>query len=131
GHGLLDVLAHVFLWIELRLLGQEADAGAFRRKGLAGEVLVDPGHDAQQRALAGSVRAQHADLGAGIERQPDALEDLLALRRDLAQVLHREDVLRCHTDLPPQQPSCWTSETAILSQLRGAGDAGTLRRAVT
>ena len=59
--------------------------------GLADEVLVHARHDAQQRALAGAVGAEHADLRAGEEGQPDALEDL-ALRRDhLAEVLHRED----------------------------------------
>ena len=36
--------------------------------------LSMPGHDPQQRALARAVAAQHADLGAGIERQPDILE---------------------------------------------------------
>ena len=66
------------------------------REGLAREVLVHAGHDAQQRALAGPVAAQDADLGRRVERQPDALQDLLALRRDLAEVLHGEDVLRCH-----------------------------------
>ena len=38
---------------------------------------VQPGHDAQQARLARAVRAQDADLGAGVERQPDALEDNL------------------------------------------------------
>ena len=36
---------------------------------------------------------EHADLGAGQERQPDVLEDVLVRRIDLAQALHREDVL--------------------------------------
>src|SRR5262249_22314935 len=68
-----------------------------------GEVLVDTGHDPEHRALAGPVGSQDADLRPGIEAQPDALEDLLALRGDLPQVLHREDVLGSH-------------ETAILSR---------------
>ena len=79
--------------VELRLLGQVADAGALGRERLAREVLVHPGHDAEKGRLAGPVRAEDADLGVPVERQPDALEDLLALGRDLAQVLHGEDEL--------------------------------------
>ena len=73
---LLDVLGRV----ELRLLRQVADLEARRRPRLAEELLVDAGHDPQQRALAGAVVAEHADLGARVERQPDPLQDL-ALRR--------------------------------------------------
>ena len=42
-----DVLAHRFRRIELRLLRQIADASAFGGPGLAGELRVDAGHDAQ------------------------------------------------------------------------------------
>ena len=57
-------------------------------------VVVEAGHDAQQRALAGAVGAEHADLRAREERQPDVLEDDLVGRIDLPQPLHGEDVLR-------------------------------------
>ena len=69
------------------------------RPGLAQEIRVHAGHDAQERALAGAVRAEHADLGAGEEREPDALQDLPLGRDDLAKILHREDVLVRHRDL--------------------------------
>src|SRR4029450_1243729 len=62
-----------------------------RWKGLAREVLVQPGHDPQERALARAVRSEDADLRPGIEGQPDPAQDLLPLGRDLAQVLHGED----------------------------------------
>ena len=56
-------------------------------------VLVDAGHDAQQRRLAGAVEAEHADLGAREEGQRDVLEDLALGRNDLAHAVHRVDVL--------------------------------------
>src|SRR5581483_2200666 len=64
--------------------------------GLAEEVLVEPGHDAEQRGLAGAVRPQDADLGARKEGEVDPSEDLALGRDDLAQVPHGEDVLRRH-----------------------------------
>ena len=51
-HRLLDVARARLLGVELRLLRQVADADAVGRLGLAEEVLVDAGHDPQQRRLA-------------------------------------------------------------------------------
>ena len=58
---------------------------------------VDAGHDPEERALAGAVRAEHADLGARVEREVDPLQDL-ALRagRDLLEIAHGEDELGRH-----------------------------------
>src|SRR5690606_26789486 len=70
-----------------------ADAVALTEERLAAEVLVDTGHDPQQRRLAGAVVTEHADLGAVVEGEPDPLEDLLTLRRGLAQVFHGVDEL--------------------------------------
>ena len=79
--GLLDVAADVEARVERRLLGHVADGDPRRRPRRAEEVLVEPGHDPQQRALARAVAADHADLGPRVERQPDVLEDfLLAVR---------------------------------------------------
>src|SRR5690606_33732565 len=64
--------------------------------GLAEVLLVDARHDAEERALAGAVRAEDADLRARQEGQPHALQDLLVRRVDLADVLHREDELVRH-----------------------------------
>ena len=61
----------------------------------ADEVGLDPGHDPQERALARAVAADHADLGSGIERQPDVLEDLF-LAVGLGEVFDGEDVLSRH-----------------------------------
>ena len=82
--------------VEQRLLRQVADPHAVRRLRFAEKILVDAGHDAQQGRLAGAVGADDADLGAGIEREIDPLEDLALGRDDLAQVPHREDVFAGH-----------------------------------
>ena len=70
--------------------------GAGERAGVAEKIGVHAGHDAQQRAFARAVGAEHADLGAGIEREIDPLEDLLAGGHDLAEVAHGEDVFAGH-----------------------------------
>jgi hypothetical protein len=66
--------------IELWLLLEQADGRAGRQLRLAAILLVDPGHDPQQRRLAGAVEAEHADLGAREERERDVLEDLFVVR---------------------------------------------------
>ncbi len=76
GDGLLDVALHILLGVEVRLLLQQADGVSLGQLSLAVELLVSPGHDAQQRALAGAVATQHADLGAGVEGKPDVFENL-------------------------------------------------------
>ena len=51
------------------------------------------GHDLEQRRLARAVQADDADLGAGEERQRDVLQDLLAPRIGLGELVHVIDVL--------------------------------------
>ena len=63
---------------------------------LALKILVDAGHDAEQRRLARAVGAEDADLRAGIEGQPDAARISRLRRDDLAQVLHDIDELGSH-----------------------------------
>ena len=88
-----DVAQHVLVGVELRLLRQVADLDAGGGPGLAVDVLVHAGHDLEQGRLAGAVDAEHADLGAGQERQRDVLHDLPAAGIDLGDVLHHVDVL--------------------------------------
>ncbi len=95
-HRLLHVLEDALPGVQLRLLGEVPDARALRGEGLSREVPVEPGHYPQKRALAGAVRPQDPDLGVRIEREPDPAQDLFSLGRDLAQVLHGENVLGGH-----------------------------------
>jgi hypothetical protein len=57
------------------------------------DLGVDARHDAQQGRFTGAVQAQHADLGAREEGQGDVLEDFTLGRHDLADPVHRVDVL--------------------------------------
>ena len=96
GDAVHDVAHHVLRRIELRLLRQVADARAFGRPGFAGELLVEAGHDPEQRRLARAVRPEHADLGVRVEGEVDVLEHLLAARKGLRQALHVIDELARH-----------------------------------
>ncbi len=96
-NALHHVAADVEGGVELRLLREVADAGALGGPGLAGEVLVEAGHDLEQGRLAGAVGADDADLDAGQEAQADVLEQLLAAGNALGHPVHVKDVLvGCH-----------------------------------
>ena len=95
-HAVLDVAAHVLALVELGLLLEQPDGGAGSELRLAAELGVAPGHDPQQRRLAGAVEAQDADLRAGHEGQRDVLQDLLVRGMRPGQLVHREYVLTGH-----------------------------------
>src|SRR5690606_5513639 len=78
------------------LLREVADPDAGEGARVAEEIVVHPRHDPEQRGLARAVRPDHADLGAGVEGEVDALEDLAGRGHDLPQVPHREDVFAGH-----------------------------------
>ena len=90
----LDDVAHRVLGIEVRLLFEEADLDAGLRTGLALDLGIAARHDAQQRTLARAVQAEHADLGAGEERQGNVAKDRPLRRNDLRNPVHRVDKLR-------------------------------------
>jgi hypothetical protein len=96
GDAVLDVAAHVLVGVELWLLLEHADCRAGRELRLAAVLRVLPGHDPQQRGLAGAVETQDADLRAREERQGDVLQHLLVRRVRPAQPVHRIDVLARH-----------------------------------
>ena len=79
--------------IQGRLLGQVPDPDPLGRAGIALKIRIDPGHDAQQRALPGAVGAEHSDLRAREECKVNPLQDFPARRDHLAEVGHGEDVL--------------------------------------
>ena len=120
-HGLLrrDALHHVLadglVRIELGLLGQVADPRPLGDPAIARELGVDAGHDPQQRALAGAVDAEDADLGVGIERQIDVLQDLPVARIDLGETLHMVNELPGHC--APLHCAFWASAA---SEMRGS-----------
>ena len=60
----LDVAAHIPPLVEPRLLLEHSDGRPRREPYLASVLGLDAGEDAQERALARSVRADDADLGA-------------------------------------------------------------------
>ena len=97
-HPVGHVPGHVLVRVELGLLGQVADGEAGREPGLAAEAVVLAGHDAQQRGLARSVGADHADLRPRIEGQVDALEHLAVGRIEACETAHGVDELGGHGD---------------------------------
>jgi|GEM_PF-3791083 len=89
----LDVAAHILTGIELRFLRQVTDIDAGLRPCLAVDLGIQPGHDAQQRGLAGAIQAQHADLGARKEGQGNVAQDMPLRSDDLRDAIHCVDVL--------------------------------------
>ena len=91
-HRFLDHLAHRLAVVQLRLLFQQADAVAGGEGDVALVALVLAGDDAQQRALAGAVEAEHADFRAVVEAEADVLENgPVAGREGAADAAHGED----------------------------------------
>ncbi len=99
GDPLLDVAAHVLGLVELGLLLEQAHGGVRGELGLAVELGVDAGHDPQQRRLAGAVVTEHADLGAGEERERDVAQHLPVGRIAARELVGGEDVLSRHLPL--------------------------------
>ena len=90
---LLHRLAHGLVGIELWLLRQVTDLDAGHGGGFAVDFFVHTRHDFEQGRLARTVEAQHADLGAGEERQGHVLQDLALGWHRLADAVHRKNVL--------------------------------------
>jgi hypothetical protein len=78
------------------LLRQVADTQSVGGTRLAEEIRVDAGHDAEQRALARAVGAEHADLGARDRTTARCPSGSPAWGDDLAEVLHEVDELMGH-----------------------------------
>jgi hypothetical protein len=77
----------------LRLLWQVAHLDAGLRARFAFEVGVYAAHDLEQRGFARAVEAEHADLGAGEKRKTDVAQDDALGWHNLANPVHRVDVL--------------------------------------
>jgi hypothetical protein len=102
-----------------RFLLEIADPRPLRDPRLPVIFLVDAGHDPQQRRFTGTVDAEHADLGIGIERQMDIIEHLAVARIGLGQTLHEIDELARHR----VKPSCvWGFAAADVAALLQKGN---------
>ena len=88
GDTLHDVFADGLGLVERRFLRQIADPRALGDPAVAREILVDAGHDPQQRGLARAVDAEHADFRVRVEGQMNVLEHLAVARVGLGQTLH-------------------------------------------
>ena len=84
----LDRFADGLFRIELRLLLQVSDRQLGERFGLALDLRIDAGHDAQQRRFARTVEAEDSDLRTGQKAEGDVLENLALRRDDLADAVH-------------------------------------------
>ena len=96
GDAVHDVALDVLGRVELGLLAQVADGEAGGQAGLAGEPVVEPGHDPEEGGLARPVRTDDADLGARVERDRDVLEDRLVRRVMPGELERRVDELVGH-----------------------------------
>ena len=92
-HAGFNAFAHGVRVIELGFLRQVTDVQVRHGGGFALDLGVDAGHDFEQGRLAGTVGAQHADLGAGEKTQRHILQDLPLRRHGLRDLVHGENVL--------------------------------------
>jgi hypothetical protein len=122
GDRYLHVLEHVFRRIEPWLLLEEPDRVSLAEERLSDEFGVGSRHDAQQRALARAVCAQHADLGAVEERQPDTFQDLALGRNHLAEVLHGVDEVGRHGSAS-EVGDAWADEAGRMREGRASAQA--------
>ena len=91
--GGLDVLVDVLRLVERRFLLEDAHAVARGEARVSVGDLFHARHDLEQRGLAHAVRTYDADLGAGVERHRDVVQDdLVAVR--LARLVHLVDEFR-------------------------------------
>ncbi len=74
-HRFFHNLDHCFCFIEFWFLFEKPDRVAFRRGNFADVVMVDAGHNAQQRGFARAVQTEHADLGAVIKPERNIAQD--------------------------------------------------------
>ncbi|MNQ59466.1 hypothetical protein D3C85_737140 [compost metagenome] len=91
--GFLDHFTHGLGRVQDRFLWQVADVQLRHWTGFAVKLGVDAGHDFQQRGFTRTVEAEHADLGAGEERQRNVFQDFPLRRNNFAQPMHGEYVL--------------------------------------
>ena len=65
----LNVAADIFFWVKLWLLCKVANLDPRLRTGLALNIRVDARHNLEQCRFSRAIEAQHANFGAGEERE--------------------------------------------------------------
>ncbi len=95
---LLDDLANGLSRLELRLLLEVADGIPLGESELALIAVIEPGDDAEKRALPRAVEAEDSDLGAVEKGEIDVAQDLPFGREDPSHADERENDLTivCH-----------------------------------
>ena len=118
---LLHDFAHALLHVDQGLLFQVADSEAISENGFAVKLLVLAGQDAQQRGLAGSVEADHADLGAVKIGEGDLFKDrfLVVILADPDHGIDDFVGLVAHGSLLLIAVACDAGIDAIRTQRRG------------
>src|SRR5450759_2843680 len=111
-----DVALDVLRRVELRFLAQVADGEARGQACLAGEPVVEAGHDPQQARLPRTVRADDPDLRAREERDRDVLEDRPIRRVMAGKLVGAVDELGWHGRSSVPAPSrAWRPPSSRLS----------------
>ncbi len=110
-HPVHDVALDVPGGVELGLLAQVADREAGREARLAGEAVVEAGHDPEQARLPGAVRPDDADLGARVERDRDVFQHRPVGRVVPGKLVRGIDELSRHG--PPRVPAAATSDVRV------------------
>ena len=90
---LFDIAVHALIRIQLRSLRQIADLYPRLRPRLPKNIRTQPRHNPQQRRFARAVQTQHANLGAGKERQRNIFQDGFLGWHNLANPIHGVNVL--------------------------------------
>ena len=85
---------HRLVFVERRLLLQDAHGVAGREARFAVGNVLETCHNLEQRGFAHAIRPYHANLRAGIERKRHIIEDDLVAMR-LACLIHLVDEF-CH-----------------------------------
>jgi len=82
-------------------LWQKTDPRPLGGLRFADELVIEARHDPQDGAFARTIEAEHTDLGSVKEGERNTVDNRLALRCDLLEVLHGVyEVLRHGLSLP-------------------------------
>ena len=108
----LDVAQDGLGLIKDRLLHEDADRVPRRQPGIAIGRLVQASHDLEHRGLAGAIGTDDANLGSGVERERDVIEDdlvsvrLPGARHDVNELGHEAKAIDNRASCPNPPAAC-------------------------